>query len=64
MKQRVVKAQNATPPTAGQTQAWIAQAAYYRAQSRGFEPGRETEDWLAAEAEVLARVRGAERTTA
>ena len=64
MKERVVKAQNATPPTAAQVQEWIAEAAYYRAESRGFEPGRETEDWLAAEAEVLARVRGAERTTA
>ena len=63
MKQRVVKAQNATP-SAAQIQAWIAEAAYYRAQNRGFEPGRETEDWLAAEAEVLARVRGDERTTA
>ena len=64
MKQPVVKAQNATPPSAAQIEAWIAEAAYYRAQRRGFEAGRETEDWLAAEAEVLARVRGAERTTA
>ena len=30
----------------------IARAAYYRAQTRGFEPGHELEDWLAAEAEV------------
>ena len=30
----------------------IAQAAYYRAQQRGFSPGYEVEDWLAAEAEV------------
>jgi hypothetical protein len=30
----------------------IAQAAYFRAQRRGFEPGHECEDWLAAEAEV------------
>lgn len=30
----------------------IAEAAYYRAQRRGFEPGRELEDWLAAEAEI------------
>src|SRR5262245_42186849 len=29
----------------------IAEAAYYRAQQRGFEPGYEVEDWLAAEAE-------------
>ena len=30
----------------------IAQNAYLRAERRGFEPGHETEDWLAAEAEV------------
>jgi hypothetical protein len=30
----------------------IAQAAYFRAERRGFEPGHELEDWLAAEAEV------------
>jgi hypothetical protein len=30
----------------------IAEAAYYRAQRRGFAPGHELEDWLAAEAEV------------
>lgn len=30
----------------------ISEAAYYRAQKRGFEPGREQEDWLAAEDEV------------
>jgi hypothetical protein len=30
----------------------IALAAYLRAQRRGFGPGRELEDWLAAEAEV------------
>ena len=30
----------------------IAQAAYFRAERRGFEPGHELEDWLAAEIEV------------
>jgi Protein of unknown function (DUF2934) len=30
----------------------IAEAAYYAAERRGFEPGYELEDWLAAEAEV------------
>ena len=34
----------------------IALAAYYRAESRGFAPGHETEDWLAAEAEVDANL--------
>ena len=32
----------------------IAQAAYYRAERRGFEPGHEAEDWLAAESDVDA----------
>jgi hypothetical protein len=32
----------------------IAQAAYYRAERRGFAPGNEAEDWLAAESEVDA----------
>lgn len=28
---------------------WIAEAAYYRAEQRGFSPGRELDDWLEAE---------------
>jgi hypothetical protein len=32
----------------------IAEAAYYRAERRGFAPGQELEDWLAAEIEVDA----------
>ena len=34
--------------------AMIAEAAYYRAAGRGFEPGRELEDWTFAEGEVDA----------
>jgi len=30
----------------------IAEAAYYRAESRNFIPGFELEDWLSAEAEI------------
>lgn len=30
----------------------IAERAYYKAEARGFEPGHELEDWLAAETEV------------
>jgi hypothetical protein len=30
----------------------IAENAYYRAERRGFLPGYEIEDWLAAEAEI------------
>jgi len=32
----------------------IAEAAYLRAEQRGFEPGHEVEDWLAAEKEIDA----------
>ena len=31
---------------------WIAEAAYFRAQRRGFQNGDALQDWLAAEAEV------------
>jgi hypothetical protein len=33
----------------------IAEFAYFRALNRGFEPGHEVEDWLAAEAEIKKR---------
>ncbi len=33
----------------------IEEAAYYRAQERGFEPGHELEDWVQAESEVMRR---------
>lgn len=33
----------------------IALAAYFRAEARGFVPGHELEDWLAAEREIVAR---------
>ncbi len=32
----------------------IGENAYLGAERRGFEPGNETEDWIAAEAEVDA----------
>lgn len=35
-----------------QRAALIAEAAFFRAEKRGFAPGHEVEDWLAAEAEV------------
>jgi Protein of unknown function (DUF2934) len=39
--------------------ALIAQSAYLRAERRGFAPGHETEDWLAAELEVDALLKAA-----
>ena len=34
-------------------EARIAELAYLKAESRGFEPGHELEDWLEAEGEFL-----------
>lgn len=35
----------------------IAEAAYYLAEQRGFSPGHDIEDWLAAEASITGRSR-------
>ena len=42
-------------PTPAERQEMIAQAAYYRAEKRNFEPGHELEDWFEAEAELEAQ---------
>lgn len=34
----------------------IAEAAYFRAEHRGFVPGHELDDWLAAEEEIKDRL--------
>ena len=39
-----------------QRAALIAEAAFFRAEKRGFAPGYEVSDWLAAEAEVDANL--------
>ena len=49
----------ATEPGERERQSMIAEAAYYRAENRGFAPGWETEDWLAAEKEIDALSRAA-----
>ncbi len=41
-------------PTGEARYRWIAHAAYLRAEKRGFAPGQEIDDWLAAEVEFLA----------
>lgn len=55
----------AAPPMDGVTDRerylLIAEAAYYRAERRGFAPGHELEDWLDAETEV-GRMVAAART--
>ena len=42
----------------------IAEGAYLRAERRGFAPGHEAEDWLAAEAEVDALLKARHDGTA
>jgi hypothetical protein len=41
-------------PSATEREEMVRTAAYYRAERRGFSPGYEWDDWLAAEAEVSA----------
>ena len=53
-KMVVAQAAPATFTDPEQRAALIAEAAYFRAERRNFEPGHETDDWLAAEAEVDA----------
>jgi hypothetical protein len=42
-------------PGSSVTREAIAEAAYCRAERRGFEPGHELEDWFAAEHELMER---------
>ena len=64
---RSTSAQRAAPLSASNIRAdaspdeirrLIAEAAYYRAMERGFEPGHELEDWVEAESEVMGRING------
>ena len=48
--------------TAADRRQMIAEAAYLRAERRGFAPGGEIEDWLAAEEEVDALLAADDRT--
>ena len=55
--------QRAAPMESGnpeETRRQIAEAAYYRAKQRGFAPGRELEDWIEAESEVMGRINGSD----
>jgi hypothetical protein len=40
------------PATQGWREPMIRRAAYLRSLNRGFQPGKELEDWLAAEQEI------------
>jgi hypothetical protein len=44
--------QQQSPPPSESIAEQVAIAAYFKAEARGFEPGHELEDWLAAESEV------------
>ena len=58
MKSKVTRTRaESARPSEDEIRIWIAEAAYYRAERRGFSPGMEIDDWMAAEAEVLARTR-------
>jgi hypothetical protein len=47
-----------SPHVSPDRQACIAKAAYFRAGQRGFGPGHELDDWLAAEEQVDERLAG------
>jgi hypothetical protein len=51
----------AAMPSATELYEMISEAAYYRAEKRGFTPGLEAEDWVQAEAEVLGRMKSRPR---
>jgi hypothetical protein len=49
---RGMRPDGATVLSADDRRAMIEQAAYFRAERRGFAPGHERDDWVAAELEV------------
>jgi len=63
VKSKQAKAEDhpAAGPTisAEERERFVAQAAYFRAEKRGFAPGCELQDWVEAEAEVLRLIGGA-----
>ena len=48
-----VRANSGPTLSAQERERLIAEAAYFRAEKRGFAPGCELQDWVEAEAEVL-----------
>jgi hypothetical protein len=59
--QGVVAATPVPSVSADERRGLIARAAYLRGERRGFPPGGEAEDWLAAEKEVDALLSGGYR---
>ena len=44
-------------PTQAQLRKLIEEAALHRAEKRAYSPGCDIDDWIAAEAEVMARLK-------
>ena len=59
MRSRLAKVQTEKPREMNEEEIrrLIAEAAYYRAEKRGFIPGSEEQDWCEAEREVRASLR-------
>jgi hypothetical protein len=62
-KQAVITATPVPTVSEDERRGMIARAAYLRGQSRGFPPGGEAEDWLAAEKEIEALLSGSSGAT-
>ncbi len=60
-RKTTAKAPRPTDVSENMRRSMIAQAAYLRAERRGFTGGDEVEDWLAAEAEVDALLKSGGR---
>jgi Protein of unknown function (DUF2934) len=48
----MTKSNSFDPPMESEWHRMISEAAYFRAENRGFEPGGALEDWVQAELEV------------
>jgi len=62
-KQAAVKASAAVVVSEDARRGMIAEGAYLRAERRGFAPGHEEEDWIAAEHEVDALLKAKHGST-
>jgi hypothetical protein len=54
IEEAVVKSPSFNPPAEADWHRMISEAAYYRAEKRGFAEGHVLEDWLKAEEQVKA----------
>lgn len=52
VREHAIRAGTAQPRSEEERFERIAQAAYFHAERRGFVPGQELNDWLAAESEI------------